>query len=125
MKTVSIKGGDTIAKALGAAFVSGGEAKAIVSGNLICVAGHEKRATAKLGLVSFAYALASSGCVSQANLRKAVELAATMENFEKLPDEKFSAVSEMVDSIKAEISAKLPPLVVAPSFRLENGLMIA
>ena len=122
MQQLPIKGGDKFAASLGKMFARAGSVKASVSGELVPVEAHSKRATVTLGLETFAAALVCTGAVQPHALRIAIKTAAQWDN--GLAVRKAVDVQETIDSIKAEIEKSLPQIQVAASWKLKNGLLI-
>ena len=114
-KSWAIKGGDTIAASLGAAF-GNGQARAVVSGELSVVAESLVAPTARLSVEMLCGVLIRSGCVKVAALERALdESALEVENAE---------ASALVCNVKARMAAKLPPIVRKAHWRLANGLLV-
>ena len=115
-KSWAIKGGDTIAASLGAAFGNGGQARAVVSGELSAVAESLVAPTARLSVETLCGVLIRSGCVRAAALERALDDCATdVENVE---------ASALVSMVKARMAAKLPPIVRKAHWRLSGGLLV-
>ena len=115
-KSYTIKGGDTIAASLGAAF-GNGQARAIVSGELSPVAECLDIApTARLSVEMLCGVLIRSGCVKVAALERALDDCAA--------DVKHAEASALVKRVKSRMAAKLPPIVRKAHWRLDNGLLV-
>jgi hypothetical protein len=115
IKSYTVKGGDTLAASLGAAF-GNGQARAVISGELSAVAESLVAPTARLSVETLCGVLLRAGCVRVAALEKALDDCATeTENAE---------ASALVALVKGRMAAKLPPIVRKAHWRLANGLLV-
>lgn len=121
-QTLTVKGGDTIAAALGLAFNAPGLHSATITGELVPVAACTKRGTVKLGLETLAAALVCTGAVQPAALRLAIETAVRWDN--GLEPRKGEQVKALIDDIKNAVAANVPPIEQAASWRLANGVLV-